>query len=289
MNPGITFAIIAMLAWAFDDFLIGKTTKKFGDSITLFWVACLGTLVLLPFVWQDISEVSFWKPGTGLTILCIALAVTTIAVLADYEALRIGKLSAIDPIYALEIPITLAISYAIIQEALSPYQLSLIALVIAGVCLVSIKSFSGLKKIRWEHGIAMALLSVLFMGGTNFFTAYSGRLTNALVANWFVYCGLTLMLFIYITITKQASAALRAIRSRPKLLGFLALADVVAWSSFTYSATLIPIGLAVAVSEAYIALAVILGLFFNKEKLQSHQLFGIGVTLMAVITLSYIS
>jgi uncharacterized membrane protein len=59
--------------------------------------------------------------------------------------------------------------------------------------------------------------------------------------------------------------------------------------SFAKSATLIPIGLTTAISESYIALAVLLGLYFNKEKLRYHQFIGIGIIIAGVIALSYLA
>lgn len=69
----------------------------------------------------------------------------------------------------------------------------------------------------------------------------------------------------------------------------VALLDNAAWVLYATATTLIPISLAITISESYIILAVILGVTINKEELSRHQWIGIVLSLVAVITLSYIS
>ncbi|MDI6821128.1 MAG: EamA family transporter [Patescibacteria group bacterium] len=49
------------------------------------------------------------------------------------------------------------------------------------------------------------------------------------------------------------------------------------------------ISIATTISESYIALTVLLGVFINKEKLQRHQIFGIIIAIASVLIISYIS
>ncbi|MDI6821251.1 MAG: hypothetical protein QMD65_03755 [Patescibacteria group bacterium] len=49
------------------------------------------------------------------------------------------------------------------------------------------------------------------------------------------------------------------------------------------------ISIATTISENYIALTVLLGVFINKEKLQRHQFFGIAIAIISVLVLSYIN
>jgi drug/metabolite transporter (DMT)-like permease len=63
----------------------------------------------------------------------------------------------------------------------------------------------------------------------------------------------------------------------------------VAWVSFAKATTFIPIAIATTISESYIALAVLLGLFVNREKLRTHQILGITLATFGVIILAYYS
>ncbi len=289
MHYGILFALLALVAWGFDDLFIEKSTRKLGDAITLFCVATFGSIFLLPFVWTEITTRNFWTLGYPLLILLLATIVTTIAALADYEALRTGKLSIVEPIYALEVPITLVISLLIIHENLTNLQLTLTLLLTAGIFLVASKTLKQFKNLTWERGVRMALLSASFMGITNFFTGLSGRLASPMAANWFIYSGLALVMLVYLVVSKRMAEVTKALSQHSKIIFAVSSADLIAWVSFTYSASYIPIALATAISEAYIALAALLGLFINKEKLKNHQLLGLVITVATAITLSIIS
>ncbi len=290
MNTGIALAFVALVAWAFDDFFIGRSTKKLGDAGALFCLSVFGTIVLFPFAYPALSSTQLWSGASSLLwVLCGTVVVTLIAALADFEALRIGKLSTIDPLYALEVPLTLFLSYIVIHETLGTAQLLLIAVIVCGMFLVAAQSFRGLKNIRWERGVRMALVSIFFMAGVNFLSAYGGRIGSPVLANWFSYMGLAVCTGIYLLVAGKMKHVIQAIRTNPKLALALSVADVIAWSSFIKSASLIPIGLTTAISEAYIAFAVLLGMYANREKVRAHQMVGICVVVAAVVTLSVIS
>ncbi len=48
----------------------------------------------------------------------------------------------------------------------------------------------------------------------------------------------------------------------------------------------VPIVVALVLSEVYIIVAALLGVFVNKEKLRLHQVVGIIIAIVGVITLS---
>lgn len=78
-------------------------------------------------------------------------------------------------------------------------------------------------------------------------------------------------------------------RNHPKLIIGQSVLDNVAWLSFAIATTHIPIAIAMTISESYIALTVLLGLFVSREKLRIHQIVGAIFATISVIILSYIS
>lgn len=62
--------------------------------------------------------------------------------------------------------------------------------------------------------------------------------------------------------------------------------DNTAWVAFAFATIFIPISIATTISESYIALAVFLGIFINREKLRPHQMIGVVLALVGVIALS---
>jgi drug/metabolite transporter (DMT)-like permease len=290
MNIGVLFAIGAMLGWGFGDFLIEKSVRKMGNSVSLFFITAIGSILLLPFVWNDVTMLLSSQLGSKeFWVLIGAGMFALIASLFDFEALRVGKISVVEPVYAIEIVLTVLVTGVVLDEWLTPTQTILVLAVIASILLVSVKSFSHLKKFRIERGVMFALVAALLMAGEIFFTGFGARLTSPLTVNWMSNTIIALVMVLYLARTKQLRSIIPKFRANTSLVARVSLIDNLAWISFAYSAIYIPIGLAVAISEAYIALAALLGLVINKEKLRPHQFAGVGITIVAVIALSYVS
>src|ERR1051325_6628061 len=98
---GIIFALAALLFWGIGDFLIQRSTRRFGDWIALFFISLLGTVFIFPFIYHDLSNFDIKS-----TVLWTASIIIFLAALLDFEALKIGKISVIEPIYAFEVMIT---------------------------------------------------------------------------------------------------------------------------------------------------------------------------------------
>src|SRR3989338_11631757 len=108
---GIIFALVAMLCWGFGDFLIQRSLRKIGDWETLFIISAVGCIVLLPFVWTGLHHL--FEPGSGKIILFSAGAVLFVAALLEFEALKRGKISVIEPTWSIEIPASIFLAYII--------------------------------------------------------------------------------------------------------------------------------------------------------------------------------
>ena len=75
-------------------------------------------------------------------------------------------------------------------------------------------------------------------------------------------------------------------KSHKKLILTMVTSDNFSWVFYTFAALTLPIAIATSISESYIVLATLLGLIYNKEKLQRHQFLGMIICIVAVITLS---
>lgn len=284
---GILFAFVALISWGFGDFLIQRSARKFGDVIALFFVTAFAAVVLLPFVYRDIISLISQRDPVIMSVLLLATLVILVASVFDFEALRIGKISAVEPIYAFEIIITAALSALIIREQLSYSQIMLVALLTGGIVLVSLKSMSHLKTMKWERGVFYAVIATIGMGGANFLFGVGSRDSNPLLVNWVTSFGMAFVLLAYIIKTKQFSVVKKDIKKNGGLIFCMSFIDNLAWVAFTYSTLSIPIAISTGISESYIALAALLGLTFNKEKLKTHQFIGLGATLIAAMLLAF--
>ncbi|MCX6716651.1 MAG: hypothetical protein NTV72_01880 [Candidatus Taylorbacteria bacterium] len=194
-----------------------------------------------------------------------------------------------EPIFAMEVPIVILLSALIINEYLSPVQIILIITLLIGVFLISNKSLKNLLHIRWEKGVLYALITMLGMGFVNFLFGIGARAVNPLFLNWFTDVFLLLACTFFITIRSEWHKVRNDWKNSKKLIFGVSVSDKVAWIAYSTSTLFIPIGLAIGITESYIALAAVLGLIFNKEKLVQHQYLGLFICITSVIILSFLN
>src|SRR3990167_8394204 len=176
LSIGVIAAFAAFLFWGFGDFFIQRATRRIGDWETLFFITLAAAVVLLPFIYDDLRL--FAAPG-GLGSF-IALFLTAIAMtfgaLFDFEALKEGKISIVEPVLALELPVAVALSAIFLSEIVSPLQLVIIGVVLVGIVLVSI-SEEHLGKTHHRHllerGVVLAGIGSIGMGLANFLVGFS--------------------------------------------------------------------------------------------------------------------
>src|ERR1700722_16118091 len=98
---GLVYVGLAIVGWGVGDFLIQRSARKLGDWEALFFITLFATIVLFPFVYPALSALS----GYEWLVLSCTSVVILVAALFNFEALRIGKISIVEPIYAMEVPI----------------------------------------------------------------------------------------------------------------------------------------------------------------------------------------
>ena len=283
---GVLFAIIALLSWGSGDFLIQRSTRKFGDWISLFYITAIGAIILSFFVYNDLELIFTLK---NFFLLVAASILILFVALSEFEAFRVGKISVIEPILALEVLVTVALSSAILREHLNFLQTLSIAFLLLGIILVSIKSFHHFKKFHLERGIWHAFFATLGMGVVNLLFGVGSRNMSPLLVNWFTSAFIALVCLVYIVAHSRYKEALEDLKKNKKLIFGVGIVDNIAWIAYSYATLFIPIAIAIGISESYIALAATLGMILNKEKLKKHQVAGLVVCVISVVVLSIIT
>ena len=282
---GILFALTAMFSWGLGDFLIQKSARKFGDWIALFYITAFSSIVLFPFIYKDLIN-----SLNGHSILLFTAGfVILVAALLDFEALRVGKISIIEPIYALEIMVVVFLSTFIAREQLSFMQIFLVALSMLGIVLLTTKSFSHFKGIRLEKGIWYAIFGTICMGSANFLFGIGARETNPLIINWFTSIFIATIASVYLVYNSIFKEVAKDFKENKRLIFNVSFFDNLAWVTFSFATLYIPIAVATSISEGYIAFASFLGLIFNKEKLRYHQVLGFFISFISIILISIIT
>ena len=282
---GILFALAALLSWGLGDFLIQRSARKFGDWIALLYITAFGSIVLFPFVYRDL--VRAWD--SHIVLLLVAGCVILLAALLDFEALRVGKISVIEPIYALEIVVTVVLSMYVIHEKLTLLQILLVGSSIIGIFLVSTKSLHHVKKIHLEKGVWYALFASLGMGAVNFLFGLGARAISPLMINWFTSTFIAIVALVYLISASRLREVIADFRQNKRLIFNVSFFDNLAWIMFSFATLYIPIAIATSVSEGYIALASFLGFYFNREKLAYHQIFGLLLVIISIVALGSIT
>ena len=101
---GILFALGAMVCWGVGDFYIQRSTKKFGDWESLFVISLTGSIIIVPFIYKDLDSI-YNLFRNNYYILTTTASLFLLTALIYCEALKKGKLSVVEPLGALELPI----------------------------------------------------------------------------------------------------------------------------------------------------------------------------------------
>jgi drug/metabolite transporter (DMT)-like permease len=280
MDYGIYFAFGAFLLWGFGDFLIQKTIRKIGTVFTLAWIGLFGSIILLPFVWNDLHMIK----GSNL-ILIIGLGIITfIGGLLNFKALKEGKLSVVEIVLEIELPITIVLGIFFLGEYLNLFQGFLVLLILIGILLTSSKDLK--LRFKIEKGVILGLLTGIFMAFTNLFTSVSSKTITPFIAIWGPWVVFTILTFILIFFINE-KGFFKSMKKHYKFIIPTSIIDTTAWVCYAIALKSMAVSITTAITESYPVIALMLGVFINKEKIKKHQLLGAGISLVACIILAF--
>ena len=285
---GIGLAFIAMLSWGFGDFFIQKSTRKLGDWETLFFITSFGTIVLIPFVWKEFVNLVFNHQG-DLFILVSSALVLTLAAIFQLEGFKKGKISVLEPLMSFEILSAGVLSFFILGDKVSPLQIFVILALIVGLFLVSFKGKVSTKNFLIEKGVYIFIFGAIFMGGADFLLGWGSRVTDPIVANFVLNICMMVISGLMMILHPSYRTSFNKIKDSRGLILIMSVADNIGWIAYALAMTIVPIAVATGMSEASVIIAVLLGLFINKEKLQKHQKVGLVIALTSVVVLAFIT
>jgi drug/metabolite transporter (DMT)-like permease len=285
---GIGLAFAAMLSWGLGDFLIQKSAKRLGDWETIFFITAFGTLILAPFVWRDLPELIFVQ-HEGLLILLSSGLVLMVAALLNLEGFKRGKISVLEPLLAFEILAAAFLSYVFLGDRITIIQSCLIILLVIGLFLVSFRGRLMAKTFLLEKGVIIFLAGAVLMGGADFLLGWGSRLIDPIMANFVLNVLIMTVSGVFLIFNPSSRSSWRTIKANRALILTMSIADNIAWIAYAVAMTIVPIAVATGLSESSIIVAVLLGLFVNKERLQRHQKIGLVIALGSVMVLAVVT
>ena len=285
---GIIFALIALLCWGFGDFFIQRASRKIGIVQALFFNTLVVAVLVLPFVYtqliDSLGSTTFW-------ILIASGIIVFFTALLQFRVLEIGKLSVVEPVASLELPFTVLIAAALGSEILSLPSYVLITIVFIGITMTVSSRIShlGILLTKFEKGTFIALAGALGMALTNFLYGHGGQISSPLLAFWIIETVIMILSGVYLIYSDQFRHLYKDFKKAPGAIIAESTFDNIAWLSFTFAVLYIPISVAIAISESYIILAVVLGVLVNRERLKHHQYLGVFVAFVGVLLLAITS
>ncbi len=145
------------------------------------------------------------------------------------------------------------------------------------------------KKLLMERGVIIAFIAAITMGSADFFLGWGARVTDPIMANFFLNVFITICSAIYLFGAGRLRRTFKDALSFGRVLLPMSIFDNTAWVSYALAMTLAPIAVATALSESYIIVVVSLGLFVNHQKIQTHQKAGLILAIITAITLAAIT
>lgn len=284
IEASLIFAFLAMIFWGFGDFFIQRSSRKIGNVESLLFIGIIGLIGLLPLVWNDIPALFEWQ---NILLIGFLGVLTFVAGLLDFEALKEGKLSVIEVVLEIELPITILLGLVFFGESLSGIQWAIISLIFIGIVMMAIKEHH-LKNPRLflEKGVLIALVGSIGMGGINFLTAASSRQVSPIMAIWGPALVFSVLCFFVILKREGFGKTFSNLKKFKWLILGMGIFDTAAWTTYAFATYNEELAIITAITESYPALGLFLGLKFNKEKIGWHQYVGAVLAIIASIALA---
>lgn len=282
----ILAAFAATLFWGVGDFLIQRETRKVGDMESLAFIGIIGALGLFPFVLPELPSLFTFQNILLLSFVGIVVFITSVL---DFEALKKGKLSVIDVIMEIELPVTVVLGFMFFRETLSFVQLGTIFLVFAGIVMISMHSFSPEHWHRFrkfEKGVVFAFLAAILMGLENFLTAVGSKEVSPLMVIWVPWVIISVVSLAFIWKKKGLGSLLHDASKFRRLIIITGVVDTLGWLLYATALAKNELAIITAITESYPAICVFLGVWLNKEKILPHQYAGAFLALLASISLA---
>ena len=294
MLTGSIFGFITAVTLGINQLLTAVVARRFG---VLRSTAITVTLALLVMVaWAIIIQVPLEITTDHVILLVLLGSCVGGTFLCGYTALRLGPISVVSPIGALGGAMTVVYSFWLLGERPGAVQWAGIPVAVLGAVLASlvIKRGTKIRLVTW--GPVFAMIGVLVGSISNAglkIPIRDGVDSNLTVITQRVFTVAVVLLVLVIvprvTERRRRRDARHGGRDPVKitwrtgwLLGLVGLIDAVSFISFGYGLAHAPAWLIGIISQSGRVIAVIGGVMFFKERLQSLQWTGVALVMVGV-------
>jgi len=297
-SKALVLAFCAMFLWSIGDFLIHKTSKKISNFQFLIYINFTGSIILLPFAIRYFYQLNF-ESMIPLVVLGIVDLFFGLTLLRAYEQ---GKLSVIEVIMTMELPLTVLFGVLFFHESLSWLQTFLVLVIVCGIFFISKEPKTFYQKIICfilrrdkilEKGAIIALGAAFFSSFYNFFIAYNSRNVSPFLTIWLPWSISLSVLLLYFYFRngfkKGLSILVDDIKKYKRIIFSGAIVDASAWVFYAAAVSKGELAIITAITESYPALAMFYGVRLNKEKISKFQYIGAALALGGSLIIALIS
>lgn len=281
----ILAAFGAMFLWGIGDFFIQRSTRRIGDVESIAFISIIGALGLFPFV---LPELPLFFTFPNIVLLSFVGLVGFVVAIINLEALKEGKLSIIDVLLEIELPITAVLGFMFFRESISLAQTGIISLVFVGIVMISVDSFSFKRHKRLEKGVLLAVITAAGMAVLNFLTAYGSKEVSPLMVIWLPWVVIAIISLFFIGRREGFRRFSKNGFRFERLVLVMGVIDTLGWLSYAVALQVNTLTIATAISESYPAIALFMGIWLNREKILPHQYAGAALALVASVSLVFL-
>lgn len=283
----ILFALVAHVGWGTGDIFGAMASRKMGGYSITFWAYIIRVPLLALYIPFDMENVRAITPGNFLLSGLLAI-IMLIGGALFFEAFQGTNVSLVGTIGSSFIVPTVILSVIFFQESLNFYQVLAIIVIVVGIVVTSLDFASLRQQGRvMDRGVVLALISALCMGLYFAFIRVPieeiGWFLPTYISFLFAPCLLLVMKFQRIT--------LRSPMTGGALLPFLGMVLLVTAANFGYNLGISSgyTSIVAPIAGAYPVLFVTLSALVFKESLKRQQLWGIVLSLVGIVSLSFLS
>lgn len=201
-------------------------------------------------------------------------------------AYRHGDLTQVYPVARGTAPlIVAAVSVLIFREALTTLQLVAIATIGCGIMsLVLVRRGQGMHN---PAGALLALITGCFVAGYSMVDGYGARAAGTAVGFYAWLTILNAIAFAVIVAVTSPGTLRTTIRSHRKIMAIGGGASFAAYALVVWAFTQAPIAVVTALRETSIVFALLIGVFFLKERLNLVKLVSAMLTMLGALMLRF--
>ena len=295
MTTGIIFGFITAVTLGINRLLTAVVVRRFGVLRSVSVTVTLACFLMM--AWAALIGVRVEMNADHVILLVLLGSCVGGTFLCGYTALRLGPISVVSPIGALGGAMTVVYSFWLLGERPGAVQWAGIPIAVLGAVLASLVIERGTKIRLVTWGPVFAMIGVLVGSISNAglkIPIRDGLDSNLTVITQRVYtvAYVALLLVIVTRVTEQrrrrgdpryaGSHPVRITWRTGWLLGVVGVIDAVSFISFGYGLAHAPAWLIGIISQSGRVIAVVGGVMFFNERLQSLQWTGVALVAVGV-------